>query len=102
MQFVLILFSLESYLLFPFVRRYIYQMSATMHIVLTAAMFLCSLVLIANLSFALTIAYCLVVGFVSLVCPLFLVKLHKFKAKINGPWDQAVPNISLEITSERK
>lgn len=77
-------------------------MSIVMHVALTSFMFICSILLIANLSLTLVIAYCLAVGFVSLICPLFLVKLHKFKAKINGPWDQAVPTVSLKIDSHQK
>lgn len=58
----------------------------------------CSMALIARLSTQLLFFYCLAVGFVSLICPLFLVKLHKFKAKINGPWDEAVPKVSLKLS----
>ncbi|GMH40411.1 hypothetical protein BSKO_08315 [Bryopsis sp. KO-2023] len=95
--FVQILFALELYLLFPFVRRYVCQASMVVHLALTLAMLAISVLLAAPLSVLLTSMYCAVVGFVSLICPLFLVNLHKFKAKINGPWDEAVPRIPMTL-----
>ncbi|CAD7703032.1 unnamed protein product [Ostreobium quekettii] len=95
--FVQILFSLELYLLGPFVRRYIRQMSTTIHLLLTVASLVGSVLLVAPLSPVLTVLYCLTVLLVSFVCPLALVRLHKFKAKINGPWDEAVPSVPVRL-----
>jgi hypothetical protein len=49
--------------------------------------------LLAPLSVALALLFLGVVVFVSLLCPWWLVRIHKFKAKINGPWDEAVPHV---------
>jgi hypothetical protein len=34
---------------------------------------------------------------VTLVCPYWLVHIQKFKAKINGPWDEAVPKLATTL-----
>ena len=88
---------MEIYLLFPFTRRYLQQRSEGLYHLLTFTFVTVSLSLSAAVSL---IASVVVVGcllFVSLVCPIFLVRMHKFKAKINGPWDEAVPRIPLKL-----
>ena len=44
--------------------------------------------------------------FVCLICPMWLVRVGKFKAQINGPWDEAVPklarDVSLRVASPRR
>ncbi len=37
-------------------------------------------------------------AFVSLICPMWLVRVGKFKAQINGPWDEAVPKLSRDVS----
>jgi phosphatidylinositol glycan class C protein len=91
LQFAYVLFCLELFLLLPYMRRYIRQTSAAAHLALTAAMVAAAGGLLAPLSRALLAAYAAGVVFVSLVCPAWLVSIHKFKNKINGPWDEAVP-----------
>jgi phosphatidylinositol glycan class C protein len=39
--------------------------------------------------------------FVGLLCPMWLVKIHKFKAQINGPWDEAVPRLSWLVVRKK-
>lgn len=53
--------------------------------------------MLAPLSAVLASAFCALVLFVALLCPMWLVRVHKFKAQINGPWDEAVPKMSLSL-----
>lgn len=53
--------------------------------------------MLAPLSPVLASAFAALVLFVSLLCPMWLVRVHKFKAQINGPWDEAVPKMSLAL-----
>lgn len=99
LQFVHVLFCLQVYLLSPFVRRYVRSASLTAHILLTAGMVAAALLLLMPLSGVLSLLYMLVILSVSFVCPYWLVHIQKFKAKINGPWDEAVPRIPTSIHS---
>ena len=83
--------------MFPFARRYILQSSPRVYLLLTYALVSVSLLLTQMLSYVLSVMLSLSLVFVSFVCPLFLVKMHKFKAQINGPWDEAVPRISSKL-----
>lgn len=97
MQFVQVLFSLELFLLFPFMRRYIKQASEAAHVVTTTAMVITAAALLLPLSRYLAGLFLGSIVFVCLICPKWLVGIHKFKAKINGPWDEAVPHIPMEL-----
>ena len=99
MQFVHVLFCLQLFLLAPFVRRYIRTASLAAHVALTAVMALAALALLSRLSRALGAVFVAAVLGVSFVCPFWLVHIQKFKAKINGPWDEAVPRMPTSISS---
>jgi phosphatidylinositol glycan class C protein len=49
--------------------------------------------ILAPLSRPAALLFVLVVLLISLACPALLVSIHKYKAKISGPWDEAVPAI---------
>lgn len=91
LQFAHVLFCLELYLLLPFMRRYIRRASLAAHVAVTAAMVGAATALLLPLSAALAELFCALVLFTSLGCPAWLLRIQKFKAKINGPWDEAVP-----------
>ncbi len=80
-------------------RRYIRNTSIAVHLLLTCAMVAAAVLLLLPLSGLITAAYVLAVVSVSFVCPYWLVHIQKFKAKINGPWDEAVPKIPTSIYS---
>jgi phosphatidylinositol glycan class C protein len=88
-----VLLSLELFLLSPFVRRYIHAASTAAHIIVTLLLVAVAVALLAPLSPGLAAA--LVVGLlmVCFVFPWQLVSITKYKANINGPWDEAVPVI---------
>lgn len=92
-QFAHVLFCLQLYLLSPFMRRYVRAASPAAHIALTLAMAAAAGGLLAGPAPALAGAFGLLVAFVALACPAWLVRIHKFKAKINGPWDEAAPRV---------
>jgi hypothetical protein len=71
-------------------RRYVRQTSLAAHIALTLAMVGTACGLLAPLSPNLTTVFLVAVVFISLLCPRWLVRIHKFKVQINGPWDEAV------------
>jgi phosphatidylinositol glycan class C protein len=97
LQFAHILFCLQLFMLSPFARRYIRNASMTAHLLLTAAMAATAALLLLPLSLAATAAFVVGVLSVSFVCPYWLVHIQKFKAKINGPWDEAVPQMPLNL-----
>lgn len=83
---------MEAYLLSPFMRRAIRQASTAGHLALSAAMVAAATGLLLPLSPALAALFLAALAFVTLLCPRWLVNIHKFKAKINGPWDEATPH----------
>eukprot|EP00884_Botryococcus_braunii_P021249 jgi/Botrbrau1/7808/Bobra.0159s0236.1 len=92
-----VLFSLQLFLLGPYMRRYIKQVSWRAHVVLTGVMIGGAAALLFAVSAGLALVYLLVDVGVLLLFPLWLLKAHKFKAKINGPWDEATPSMHLRI-----
>ncbi len=94
--FVQVLFSLELHLLSPHARRYIRAKSVLANQVLTWTMHLLVLMLLVVMSVSVASIYAAVLGFVTFVCPLCLMRVQKCKAQINGPWDEAVPSIQMK------
>lgn len=82
-------------------RRYIRNASLAAHICLTLAMVAAAVIALLPLSRIVTGAFITAVIGVSFVCPYWLVQIQKFKAKINGPWDEAVPKIPMSIGGSR-
>lgn len=60
-------------------------------------MLILSMMMLISISHVITLIYMLIVIFTCIISPLCLVNLEKFKSKINGPWDEAVPNIPMEM-----
>lgn len=86
LQFVQILFALELFLLSPFVRRSIRGASNTAHIGVTIAVLGATVLLVSFLSLVAASILVISVLLISFICPVFLTRLHRFKAKIGGPW----------------
>lgn len=93
---VQVLFSLELYLLFPHVRRHIRTWSAAANQLLTILMHTSVLLLLMVMSVSVASIYTAVLAFVTLICPVCLMRVQKCKAQINGPWDEAVPCIQVK------
>jgi len=97
--FVHILFSLEMYLLSPFLRRFLCRTHSAIHVATTALMGLGAALLLAALSAVAASAFCAASLFITFACPMWLMRIQKYKQKINGPWDEAVPKWSSLVSN---
>ena len=79
-----LLLSLELYILGPYCRRQVAAASHAAHAALTAGMIGAAAALLARQSALATSAYCCALLFITFICPMWLVRIHKFKAAING------------------
>lgn len=95
-----LLLSLELYILGPYCRRQVAAASPAGHAALTAGMAGAAGGLLARQSALLTSAFCCSLAFITLICPMWLVRIHKYKAAINGPWDEAVPRLSRRVRAQ--
>ncbi|PRW60685.1 phosphatidylinositol N-acetylglucosaminyltransferase [Chlorella sorokiniana] len=95
-----LLLSLELYILGPYCRRQVAAASPAAHAALTAGMAGTAGALLSRHSPLLTSAFGCALAFITLVCPWWLVRIHKFKAAINGPWDEAVPRLSQRVRAQ--
>ena len=86
------LFSLELYLLSPYARCYVKNKSPIVDQVLTMTMHVVAVLVLWPIAALVACMYFIAVVFVTFMCPMWLVKVHRYKAKINGAWDEAVPN----------
>lgn len=78
-------------------RRYVKQVSWRAHVALTGVMITGAAAFLSAVSAGLAFAYVLIDVGILFLFPLWLLKAHKFKAKINGPWDEATPSMHLRI-----
>lgn len=97
LQFAQVLLSLELFLLSPYVRRHVQRRSVVAHVALTVAMVGVAVGLLTPVSPAAAGVFVGSSIAVSFVAPAALVRAHKFKAKISGPWDEAAPHIPQEL-----
>ncbi|GIL87799.1 hypothetical protein Vretimale_13113 [Volvox reticuliferus] len=95
--FAQVLLSLELFLLSPYVRRHVHRHSVTAHLGLTVVMVAVAATLLFSMSPVAAAAYGVAVVAVTFMVPAALVRAHKFKAHISGPWDEAAPHIPREL-----
>ncbi|KIK71027.1 hypothetical protein GYMLUDRAFT_185305 [Collybiopsis luxurians FD-317 M1] len=90
--FALIQFSVQSFTLYPMLRRRLrsFPVQAT----LTLFLSILSLVLAAPLSATIAYFFLLVLLAVTFLAPALLVWAQKYKNEIRGPWDVAVPKVN--------
>ena len=94
-----ILCSLGLYFLSPYARRYIANKSIVADQALTVVMHVTVFLVLSPIAAVVGHTYVAAVLFITFLCPMWLVKVHKYKAKINGAWDEAVPSIALKLTT---
>ncbi|KAJ3719902.1 phosphatidylinositol N-acetylglucosaminyltransferase [Lentinula raphanica] len=100
--FALIQFSVQSFTLFPMLRRRLqlqtfctYQVSTrAIQAILTFALSISSLVLAAPLSSTIAFLFLFVLLAVTFLAPAVLVWAQKYKNEIRGPWDVAIPKVN--------
>ena len=88
--FAQVLLSMEIFVLSPYLRRSLKRcLSRAAHTAATAALVLLCVAAIAPLSAMLAGATLGLCAFVGIACPVWLVRVHKYKTQIEGPWDEA-------------
>ena len=100
MQFAQVVFSLAAYIILPFTCQFIKRHSPAAYSVAVATSAVATSLLL-TLSLARPTAWvavyvCFHLGLL-FACPACLLSAHKFKAQINGPWDEAVPRMDLLV-----
>lgn len=91
------LLSLQIYILVPYAQHDIYTTVGYGHVP--------SFLITAWLTMSLASKQCpgimpwliCALALIIFFCPMWLVRIQKFKANINGPWDEAVPKLNEEI-----
>lgn len=97
MQFAQVLFSLTAFIILPFTCQHIQRASAAAY----SAVVLCSATATAALlqrhSWQWAGVYAALHAALVFACPACMLSVHKFKAQINGPWDEAVPKLTSRV-----
>ncbi|PPQ64419.1 hypothetical protein CVT26_002126 [Gymnopilus dilepis] len=92
--FSLMLFSIQSFALFPFLRRRLQSLSIVVWLLISLGMGSLAVWLFANLSSMVMWLIASVLVFVTFVAPAILLWAQRFKNIIRGPWDVAVPKVN--------
>jgi len=92
--FALIQFSVQSFTLFPMLRRQLQASAKTLQVILTLFLSILSLVLTAPLSGTIAYLFLFVLLSVTFFVPAVLVWAQKYKNEIRGPWDVAIPKVN--------
>ncbi|KAI5068284.1 hypothetical protein GOP47_0016629 [Adiantum capillus-veneris] len=87
--FALMLFSSEFFLLFPLVTCSMKQYSVKLHLWFSCVLIAVTMGLIFPLNRLALVLFVVVVIFIMLVCPYWLIRIQEYKFEINGPWDEA-------------
>jgi phosphatidylinositol glycan class C protein len=83
--------AVQVFALGPRVYRRVKLVSEAAHACAATALVASALALTLHINQLLGAAFALVVLYISLVFPLTFVYIQRYKNKINGPWDEAVP-----------
>ncbi|KMZ57928.1 Phosphatidylinositol N-acetylglucosaminyltransferase [Zostera marina] len=89
--FAIMLFSLEIFLFAPLVTNNVKNYSMKPHLCVSLTVATTTLAMVFQLHGLLFVLFgcVLVLVFVSVACPFWLVRLQEYKFEINGPWDEA-------------
>ncbi|KAI0724545.1 phosphatidylinositol N-acetylglucosaminyltransferase [Cerioporus squamosus] len=99
--FGLILFSVQSFALFPILRRRIQGTAKVLQVALTLLISALSLVLTYPLSNTAAYIYVACFMFVTFIAPAVLVWAQRYKNEIRGTWDPAVPKVNRRFSFSR-
>ena len=95
MQFAQVVFSLAAYVILPFTCQFLKQHSPASYSATVASSAVATFALLQPYAPLWRVLYaCLHTGLV-FACPVCMLSAHKFKAQINGPWDEAVPRLDV-------
>lgn len=90
--------ALQTYVLFPQLRHRLQRAWPWASPLLALLLQSVAVRLLLRCSILLTASFVCAGLFLTLICPMWLVRLGKFKAQINGPWDEAVPKLSKNVS----
>ena len=85
--------SLEVYILAPPLQYTLAESSHALHAASLLSLIAAAIFLVSRLSVMLTSSLICTLACITFLCPMWLLRIHKFKAQINGPWDQAAPEL---------
>lgn len=87
--FAIMLFSLVIFLFAPLVTHCIKKRSFCLHLLFSFVLMAVSLAFVYKLHRVLFFMFLVLLVFVSVVCPYWLIRIQEYKFEINGPWDEA-------------
>ncbi|CDP18208.1 unnamed protein product [Coffea canephora] len=87
--FAIVLFSLQVFLFAPLVTYCVRKYSFRLHLFLSFSLMCLTLFFIHSLHRLLFVLFFVILAFVNVVCPYWLIRIQKYKFEINGPWDEA-------------
>jgi len=90
---VQIVLSLQLYIAAPYVQYNVSKMIPHGAQILNIIGIGSTLFFLSNISVVVTSWLIAVLLLVVFLCPMWLVRIEKFKAHLNGPWDEAVPHL---------
>eukprot|EP00889_Picochlorum_renovo_P007918 jgi/Picre1/34948/NNA_002414.t1 len=89
----IIVLSLQLYIAAPYVQYNVSKMIPHGAQILNIIGIGSTLFFLSNISVVVTSWLIAVLLLVVFLCPMWLVRIEKFKAHLNGPWDEAVPHL---------
>ncbi|KAI0793489.1 phosphatidylinositol N-acetylglucosaminyltransferase [Abortiporus biennis] len=92
--FALILFSVQSFTLFPLLRRRLQSGPKVITTLFTVCLIGSTITLTAPLSSIIVTLYIVIFTFVTFIAPGILMWAQKFKNELRGTWDPAVPKVN--------
>ncbi|OQR97819.1 phosphatidylinositol N-acetylglucosaminyltransferase subunit C [Achlya hypogyna] len=87
--FSFVLFAIEVFAICPIVQHNIKKASENMHLSLAIVLFGTALLLMWPISPLISVVVFITAGFITFVCPLWLMHAQEYKNEIQGPWDIA-------------
>jgi len=82
-------FALGLFVLSPFFRKHLRQISGKAHLISTCFMLAITIGVAWKLSKTLAVAFGMLAVFTCCICPWLLISVEKHKVQISGPWDEA-------------
>ncbi|KAH9073851.1 hypothetical protein Ae201684P_003350 [Aphanomyces euteiches] len=87
--FSFVLFAIEVFAVCPIAQHNIKKTSENAHLALALVLFCTALALMWPISPSISVVVFVAVGFITFVCPLWLMHAQEYKNEIQGPWDIA-------------
>jgi phosphatidylinositol glycan class C protein len=90
--------STEAYIILPPIISQIAESTSPWAPMITSlAICMTAVLLVTKASVVITSALLCSLACITFICPMWLVRIQKYKAQINGPWDEAIPKLSMAL-----